>query len=58
MRWGYLGGRLFSNARVVTFDFLTSFSIVIIEAPHISAPRYSGANQWSFLNERCKNKIA
>ena len=39
---GILGGRLFSSARVVTFDFLTSFSIVIIETPHISAPRYSG----------------
>ena len=44
MGWGYLGGRLFSNARVVTFDFLTSFSIVIIETPHISAERYSEAN--------------
>ena len=54
----YLGGRLFSNARVVIFDFLVSFSIVTIEPPHISALRYSGANQWSFLNERCKNKIA
>ena len=53
-----MDGRLFSNARVVTFDFLASFSIVIIETPHISALRYSGANQWSLLIECCKNKIA
>ena len=46
MGWGYLGGRLFSNARVVIFDFWVSFSIVIIETPHISAERYSVANHW------------
>ena len=41
---GILVGRIFSSARVVTFDFLTSFSIVTIETPHISALRYSAAN--------------
>ena len=28
------------------FDFLISFSIVIIETPHISAERYSGTKHW------------
>ena len=45
VRWGgdTLGGRLLSNARVVIFDFLVSFSIVTIETPHISTLRYSVA---------------
>ena len=44
MRWGYLGGTFFSNAGVAIFDFLVSFSIVIIETPQNSAPRYSENN--------------
>ena len=48
MSWGgvTLDGRLFSDARVVTFDFMASFSIVIIETPQISPTRYSGTNYW------------
>ena len=40
-----MGGRLFFNDLAVRFDFLVSFSIVIIDIPRISAPRYSYTNR-------------
>jgi hypothetical protein len=49
---------LFSITRVVTFDFLVSFSIVIIETPHISAPRYFKANAGGYDANICGIAIA
>ena len=61
MRWGgdTVSGGFFSDASVVIFDFLVSFSIVIIETPQNSAPRYSGivslskeAGRWRYVGGR------
>jgi len=44
--WGYLCGRLLSNTRVVIFDFLVSFLIVIMETPQNTASGYSDNTQF------------